>query len=67
MFAVVNRDGSTRLVCNYKPINQETEDLLYPALAIHDIISQFHGKTVYSKIHIMKAFFSVLVKESCKK
>ena len=67
VFVVVNGDGSTRLVCNYKPINQGTEDLSYPTPDVQDIISKFHGKTIYSKIDIIKAFFNVPVKESCKK
>ena len=66
-FVVINGDGTTRLVCNYKHINEGTEDLAYPTPNVADILSQFNNKTLYSKIDIIKAFFNIKVKEESKK
>ena len=66
-FVVINADGSTRLVCNYKHINEGTEDLAYPTPNVTDILAQFHKKTLYSKIDIIKAFFNIRVEEKSKK
>ena len=66
-FVVINGDGSTRLVCNYIRINQCTEDLSYPTPSVPDILSEFHGKTIYSQIDITKAFFNIKVEEESRK
>ena len=66
-FVVINGDKSTRLVCNYKHINEGTEDLAYPTPNVESILSSFNNKSLYSKIDIIKAFFNIEVEKESRK
>ena len=66
-FMVYNSDGSTRMVVDYKDINKITIPESYPTPSVPDITRKFHGKTIFSSLDIMKAFFNIKVaKESMK-
>ena len=67
VFCVRNPDGSTRMVCNYKEVNDKSYTDTYPTPSVPDMISKFHGKTIYSSFDIIKAFFNVKVEEESKK
>ena len=65
-FCVRNPDGSTRMVCDYRKPNAVSYSDTYPTPSVQDIISQFHGKTIYSSLDILKAFFNVKVDPESK-
>ena len=67
VFVVINPDGSTRMVTNYKWINQHSYSDSYPTPSVPDMISKFHGKTIYSTFDIIKAFHNIPVSEESRK
>ena len=67
VFVVKNGDGSTRMVTNYKWINQHSESDSYPVPSVPDMINRFHGKTVYSTFDIIKAFHNIEVEPESRK
>ena len=66
-FVVYNNDMTTRMVMNYKWINNRTTTDSYPVPSVKDTLSRFQGKTVYSTFDIIKAFNNVKVAEDSKK
>ena len=67
VFVVINPDGSTRMVTNYKWINQHSYSDSYPTPSVPDMINKFHGKTVYSTFDIIKAFHNIVVAPESRK
>lgn len=67
VFIVFNPDGSTRMVCDYKWVNQHSHSDSYPVQSVPDMVTQFHGKTIYSSFNILKAFHNIRVEENSKK
>ena len=65
-FCVRNPDGSTRMVINYKPINDISEDDAYPKPSVPDKLAEFHGKTIYTQLDIVKAFMNVEIEEESR-
>ena len=64
---VQNGDGSTRLCIDYSKINKLTKKDHFPCPNVDDTLNMFHGKTIYSKLDIAKAFFNIAVAEDSKK
>ena len=67
VFVVRNHDGSTRMVTNYKWINQNSYSDSYPCPSVLDMINRFHGKTIYSTFDIIKAFHNIVVEPESRK
>jgi transposase InsO family protein len=67
VFIVVNHDGTTRMVTNYKDLNNASLDEAYPVATVPEMMSQFAGKTVFSKFDICKAFMNVAVEPRTQK
>ena len=67
VFVVINPDGSTRMVTNYKWINSHSYSDSYPTPSVPDMINRFHGKTIYSTFDIIKAFHNIPVEKESRK
>lgn len=59
---VKKNDGSMRMSIDYKELNKVTMKNLYPLLRIGDVIDQFLGVRVFSKIDLWLGYDQVRVK-----
>ena len=51
---------------DYKGINDKTIPMSFPCPSVNDAITDFHGKKIFSKFDIIKAFYNILVDEKSK-
>jgi hypothetical protein len=66
VFMVTNNDKTSRMVTNYKKLNEASIDDLYPTPNTQEMLQKFNGKTIFSKFDIIKAFFNIEVDEETK-
>ena len=67
VFVVKNPDGSTRVVTNYKWVNQNSYSDSYPTPSVPDMITKFYGRTIFSTFDIIKAFHNIVVDPESRK
>lgn len=61
-------DGSLRICGDYRNLNNKTTKDDYPMPHIADATAQLTGKTIFSNIDIIRAYYNIpLAKEDCKK
>ena len=53
--------GGWRVCGDYRRLNAMTQDDKYPVRAIHDFNAELHGKTIFSKIDLMKGYHQIPV------
>jgi len=58
----MKNDGSMRMCIDYKELNKVTMKNLYPLLRIEDLLDQFSGVRVFSKIDLWSGYHQVRVK-----
>ena len=61
-FSIPKRDGSIRLVVDYRKLNAETVVERFPLPRIDDILTSLHGATVFSQIDLRNGYHQVPVK-----
>jgi hypothetical protein len=66
VFIVMNHDKSSRMVTNYKKLNEASIDDLYPTPNTQEMLQKFNGKTIFTKFDIIKAFFNIEVEKATK-
>jgi len=59
---VKKKDGSSRLCVDYQQLNKMTIKNKYPLSRIDDLIDQFHGSLVFSKINLRSGYHQILLK-----
>ena len=52
MFLVEKKDGSLRMVVDYRALNEVTIKNKYPLSMINDLFDQLQGAKVFSKINL---------------
>ena len=62
MLLVKKKDGSSRLCVDYQQLNKMTIKNKYPLSRIDDLIDQFHGSLVFSKINLRSGYHQILLK-----
>ena len=67
VFVVKNPDGSSRVVTNYKWVNQNSYSDSYPTPSVPDMITKFYGRTIFSTFDIIKAFHNIKVDPESRK
>ena len=60
---VKKRDGSTRFVIDYRPINEVTIKDSYPMPNIREIVDKMKGSKYFCKMDMASAYWSVPIKE----
>ena len=58
---VKKKGGGWRACGDYRALNFATQPDRYPLPHIHDITSQIEGKTIFSKIDLIRAFYQIPV------
>ena len=53
--------GGWRVCGDYRRVNAMTQDDKYPVRSIHDFNAELHGKTIFSKIDLMKGYHQIPV------
>ena len=53
--------GGWRVCGDYRRLNAVTQDDKYPVRSIHDFNAELHGKTIFSKIDLMKGYHQIPV------
>jgi hypothetical protein len=59
----VKKDGTNRLVQDYRPINQATIQNKYPLPRINDLYDQLAGSSVFSKLDLRLGYHQIRVRE----
>jgi hypothetical protein len=60
---VKKKDGTNRLVQDYRPINQATIQNKYPLPRINDLYDQLAGSSVFSKLNLRLGYHQIRVRE----
>ncbi|QRW20373.1 Retrotransposable element Tf2 protein [Rhizoctonia solani] len=63
---VPKKDGSRRLVVNYRRLNNQTKKNIYPLPCPDDLMAQLHGAKVFTKLDLRWGYNNVQVKEGDK-
>ena len=56
-----------RLVVDYRKLNDVIENVVFPMPRIQDILSKYHGSTVFSTMDIRHAFYTISIDEESRK
>ena len=62
MVLVKKKDDSSRLYVDYRQLNKLTIKNKYPLPRIDDLMDQFHGAAVFSKINLRSRYHQIRVK-----
>jgi hypothetical protein len=62
VFFIKKKDGSFRLVQDYREVNKWTERNVYPLPRIEQILEQLHGKTLFMALDIRDGYNNIRVK-----
>ncbi|KAG8190998.1 hypothetical protein JTE90_010856 [Oedothorax gibbosus] len=63
LHVVPKQDSTVRPVGDYRRLNSVTEFDSYPIPHLHDFAHALHGKTIFSKLDIFKAFHQIPIAE----
>ena len=68
LLVVPKPDGSSRVCGDYRRLNNQTIDDKYPVRALQDFNADLHGKTIFSKIDLLKGYHQIPVADEdvCK-
>ncbi|KAG0420448.1 Retrovirus-related Pol polyprotein from transposon, partial [Dictyocoela roeselum] len=58
-FPILKKDGSIRLVIDYRDLNKYTKPVHYIFPKINDIFYQLHGMTIFSKIDLKAGYYQI--------
>ena len=61
MLIVKKKDGTMRLCVDYRQLNKLTVKNGYPLPRIDDLVEQFRGASVFSKIDLRSGYYQMLV------
>ena len=62
VFFIKKKDGSYRLIQDYRGVNKWMERELYPMLRIDLILDQLHGKTLFTALDIHNGYSNIRVR-----
>ena len=65
--AVRNKDGSMRLCCDYRKLNQKTIPDRHPLPKIQDILDNLGGNRYFSLLDQSKAYYQLKLDPECRK
>ena len=60
---VENKDGSLRMVVDYRGLNEVTIKNKYPLPMINDLFDQLQGAKVFSKIDLLSGYHQLKIRE----
>ena len=63
MLLVENKDGSLRMVVDYRALNEVTTKNKYPLPMINDLFDQLQGAKVFSKIDLRSGYHQLKIRE----
>ena len=61
LLVVPKPDGSARVCGDYRRLNNQTIDDKYPVRALQDFNAELYGKTIFSKIDLLKGYHQIPV------
>jgi hypothetical protein len=61
VFFIHKKDGSFRLVQDYREINKHTVCDVYPMPCIEQILEQLHGKTIFTALDIRDGYNNIRI------
>ena len=56
-------DGGWRVCGDYRRLNAATPDDKYPVRTLQDFTAELHGKTIFSKVDLLKGYHQIPVRE----
>ena len=56
-------NGGWRVCGDYRRLNAMTTDDRYPVRSLQDFTAELHGKTIFSKVDLMKGYHQIPVSE----
>ena len=56
---VKKKDGTWRLALNYRPINKDSYDFLYPLPKIAEIFDQFNDATWFTSLDLVRGYWQI--------
>ena len=63
MLLVEKKDGSLRMVVDYRVLNEVTIKNKYPLLMINDLFDHLQGAKVFSKIDLRSGYHQLKIRE----
>ena len=63
MLLVEKKDGSLRMVVDYRALNEVTIKKKYPLPMINDLFDQLQGTKVFSKIDLRSGYHELMIRE----
>lgn len=57
----MKKDGSWRIYGDYRQLNSVTEPDRYPVPYLHDFAANLHGRNIFSKLDLFKAYHQIPV------
>ena len=64
LVAVLKKDGSLRITCNFKRLNAATVVPVFPMPMVSDLISSLGGSKVFSVLDLLSGYFQAAIEES---
>ena len=62
-FAIKKKNGECRIVTNFRYLNSQLVHVMFPLPLISDLKMVVANKTIFSKFDVVKAFYSIGVRE----
>ena len=63
MLLVEKKDGSLRMVVDYRALNEVTIKNMYPLPMINDLFDQLQGAKVFPKINLQSGYHQLKIRE----
>lgn len=61
LHCVPKKNGNWRFVGDYRRLNKATVPDRYPVPHVHDLLNRFQGKTVFSTLDLVRAYYNIPV------
>lgn len=64
LHCVAKKNGDWRFVGDYRRLNKVTVPDRYPVPHVHDLVNRFEGKTIFTTLDLVRAYYNIPVEDS---